>query len=475
MTKPDGGRGAGGWGTCTSGAAGGRVAAPVVAVLVAALVPAGAQAQNAVPGVELGLTYENVYLPPIAVLPFRNAGAGATLAADVQAIIARDLDYSDRFVVIDSLPQGLADQGVQYSLWDQYGADWVLVGHLEEIAGSHYLALELHDIVFTSVERGRFPIPPPGDPGFRMAVHRISDTVVQWVTEEPGIAASRVLFAMNPFGNPSAKEIYIVDFDGEGLRRITWDDNIAISPTWSPDGRRIAYVSYKSGLPRIYELELATGNERAFDFGREGQHLTPAYSPDGGQLAFTILAEGLFAWDLRDDCCLRQLVEGPANNLQPSWSHDGNRVVFVSDRLGVTTPQVYTVPSRGGEASLLSPYRFGQGGYFADPDWSPRTGRVAFAGGIANRRTLARYHIFVADVGTGDRRLIQLTNAGNNEDPSWGPDGRHLVFAGERSDGHGVFVVDSATGRTRRLVAHVRASDTDWSPSLGGGERGGIR
>ncbi len=472
MTMPDGGRGVG---VCAAVARGSRVAPLLVAAVAAGAAPSAGGAQNAVPGVELGLTYENVYLPPIAILPFRDAGAGRAPAAGVQAIIARDLDYSDRFVVIDSLPEGLADEGVQYELWDQYGADWVLAGHLEEIAGSHYLALELHDIVFTSVERGRFPIPPPGDPDFRMAVHRISDTVVQWVTEEPGIAASRIIFAMAPFGNSTAKEIYVVDFDGEGLRRITWDDNIAISPTWSPDGRRIAYVSYKSGLPRIYELDPVTGNERAFDFGREGQHLTPAYSPDGSELAFTILNEGLFSWDLGDDCCLRQLVEGPANNIQPSWSHDGNRIVFVSDRLGVTTPQVYSVPSRGGEASLVSPYRFGQGGYFADPDWSPRAGQVAFAGGIANRRTLARYHIFVADVGTGDRRLIQLTREGNNEDPSWGPDGRHLVFAGERSDGHGVFVVDSATGRTRRVVAHVRASDTDWSPSLGSGGAGGMR
>ncbi len=438
-----------------------------IALLAApALIPMELGAQSAVPGVELGLTYENVYLPPIAILPFRADGVNPALAVTVQETIARDLDYSDRFVVIDSLPEGLAETGVQYALWDQYGADWVLTGQIEEGVGSRHLALELHDIVFASVERERFPLPPPDAPGFRMAVHRIADTVVEWVTGEPGIAATRIAFAMQPFGNDTAKEIYVVDFDGEGLQRMTWDDDIAISPTWAPDGQRIAYVSYKSGLPRIYELDLATGSERTLDFGREGQHLTPAYSPDGSALAFTILTEGIFTGNLRDNCCAERLVGGPANNIQPSWSHDGNRIVFVSNRLGVTTPQVYTIPSQGGDATLLSPYRFGQGGYFADPDWSPGQGRVAFAGGVADRRTLARYHIFVADMATGDRRLIQLTRAGNNEDPSWAPDGRHIVFTGERSNGFGVFIVDSATGRERRLVASVRAADTDWSPLL---------
>ena len=442
---------------------------PMIALLAGSLLappPVHAQDDVAIPGIQLGLAYENLYIPPLAILPFTGPETSREAIAEVQAIIARDLDFSDRFVVLDSLPGGLADEGIQYSLWDQYGADWVLVGDVGEFAGRHFLSIELHDIVFTSVERGRFPLPPLGDEDFRMAVHRISDSIVEWVTGDPGPAASRILFAMHPFGNPSAKELYVVDSDGENLRRVTWDESIAISPTWAPDGRHAAYVSYKSGVPQIYEIDMADGGERALEIGRDGQQFTPEYHPNGEELAFNLMGGGLFRYNLRDGCCLVQLVGGRARNMEPSYSADGDRLIFVSNRLGVATPQVYIMPARGGEATLLSPYRFGQGGYFADPDWSSVSNKVAFAGGIVRRRVLARYQIFVADPEVGDDRLIQLTREGSNEDPSWGPDGRHIVFVGERSNGFGVFVVDSGTGRTRTVVASVRASDTDWSPAL---------
>lgn len=450
----------------------------LLAASLSAAAPAHAQEDVAIPGIQLGLAYENLYIPPLAILPFTGPETSREVTAEVQAIITRDLDFSDRFVVLDSLPEGLADEGIQYALWDQYGADWVLVGGVEEVAGRHFLSIELHDIVFTSVERGRFPLPPLGDEDFRMAVHRISDSIVEWVTGDPGPAASRILFAMRPFGNPSAKELYVVDSDGENLRRVTWDESIAISPTWAPDGRHAAYVSFKSGLPTIYEIDMADGGERTLEIGREGQQGTPAYHPDGQGLAFNLVGVGLFRYNLEDDCCLTQLVGGRASNIQPSYSPGGDRMIFVSNRLGAATPQIYIMPARGGEANLVSPYRFGQGGYFADPDWSSVSNKVAFAGGIVRRRVLGRYHIFVADPEVGDNRLIQLTEEGNNEDPSWGPDGRHIVFAGERSNGFGVFVVDSGTRRTRTVVAGVRASDTDWSPALpalpmedGGGNR----
>ena len=444
------------------------VLASLFGIALACAAPAVAQEEVAIPGIQLGLAYENLYTPPLAILPFTGPPGDEDLVSEIQAIMSRDLDYSDRFVVLDSLPEGLADDGIQYSLWDQYGADWVLQGVVEEVAGRRFLAIELHDIVFTSVERGRFALPPRRDEDFRMAVHRVSDEVVEWVTGDPGIAASRIVFSMSPFGgDPSAKELYVVDSDGENLQRMTWDDHIAISPTWAPDGNHIAYVSYKSGFPRIYELDVVQGGERALDIGREGQHGTPAYHPNGEEVALYLVGVGLFRYNLREECCLAQLVGGRAQNLQPAYSHDGERLVFVSNRLGVSTPQVYTMPARGGEASLVSPYRFGQGGYFADPDWSPASAKVAFVGGIARRREYNRYHIFVADAEVGDNRPpIQLTREGSNQDPSWAPDGRHIVFVGERRNGFGVFVVDSATGRSRLVVASVRAEDTDWSPSL---------
>ena len=450
--------------------------AAIPALLACVALPAGLSAQEPggqIPGVELTLLYENLYIPPLAILPFRTTGDNPETGALVHGIVARDLDYSDRFRIIDSLPALWSDQqGVQYAFWDQYGVDWLLIGTVERVAGARYLSVELHDIVTAAQRaRGRFPLPAPDDPGFRMAVHRVSDEIVTWATGEQGMAATQIAFAMPALGDPGSKEIYLVDSDGANRTRLTWDADLAISPAWSPDGSRIAYTSYKTGVPRIYEIELATGTTRAIGPPGDAQQHMAVYHPHGGEMALTLMGrgpEGLVTYNIRDACCLRQPVGGRSQNSQPTYSHDGRMLAFVSSRLGSATPQVYVVPSEGGTPELLSPYRFGQGGWFADPDWSPIANQVAFAGGIADRRTPGRYHIFIADLDAGDNRLIQLTREGNNEDPSWAPDGRHLVFVGERSNGFGIFIVDAATGRTRRLVANVRASDTDWSPSLGG-------
>ncbi len=445
-----------------------RIAALTVPLLAWGTGSAAQEEEAAIPGVSLGFVYEGERIPPIAIRPFTGGGP----AADIASIIATDLDYSDRFFVRDSLPAGVDADGVQYSLWDQYGVDWLLTGSIDSEDGVAFLDVELHDIVFSSIRsRARFPIPPPGHEGFRLAIHQISDAVVEWVHGDPGMAASRIVFSMRPFGNPDSKELYVVDSDGEGLRRVTWDDDLAVSPAWSPDGTHIAYTSFKSGLPRIYELNLADGSERTVDGGSPGgQQFSPSYHPDGDRIAFWTLdpggTKGISTYNIRDGCCLTRLISGHHQNIQPSYSPDGSRMVFLSNRLGSQTPQIYVMPGEGGDAELLSPYRYGQGGYFADPDWSPTADMVAFAGGIVDQRVYNQYDIFVRDIESPDNRIVRLTTEGNNEDPSWAPDGRHLVFAGVRSYGYGVFVVDTATGRTRLLVAGVRAEDTDWSPGL---------
>jgi len=123
------------------------------------------------------------------------------------------------------------------------------------------------------------------------------------------------------------------------------------------------------------------------------------------------------------------------------------------------------MPGDGGEADMVSPYSFDRPGYFTAPDWSPTGGMVAFHGAI--RR--GTYHILVARVEDRGQRVLQLTWEGNNEDPSWAPDGRHLVFKGERRWGKGLFVVDVATGNTRVVLAGVDITVPEWSPALPGG------
>ena len=438
-----------------------------VAMGVMAIGASAAEGQDELPGVSLGLVYANSYLPALAVQPFTGAFGGDVLAPQVEAIVGRDLRNSDRFEVIDSLPDALVGNQVDYALWDRLGAVWLVTGEVEGAGDGYLLIVELHDVVYGEVrDRGRFRLPSQDDDDFRMAVHRTSDEIVRWATGDPGMAASRIAFTM--VGNDGNKEIYVIDSDGENLQQVTDYNSMTESPTWSPDGSRLALASWKTGVPRIYEVDRFGTELRALPPMRgAGDYVTPAYHPDGRTLAFTVNGSanqsGIFTYDLEADCCLAFLSGGPWYDISPTYSPDGRWLAFNTLRFGDNVPQVMRMPSEGGAAETLSPYEYGGGGFYAAPDWSPNGDLVAFHGRIDRR---GRYHILVANLEDGGRVLRQLTSEGNNEAPSWAPDGRHLVFAGERSWGFGLMVVDVTTGRVRSLLGGRRVDLPDWSPAL---------
>ena len=450
----------------------GRWSVRVAVMLVAAAVAAGvdsraaaAQERDSIPGVTLGLVYETSYRPALALKPFTGRFGGGGLAPRVEAIIGRDLRNADRFEVLDSLPAHLVGEAVDYALWDRLGAVWLLTGQVEGAGSDYVLLLELHDVVYGQVkEKGRFRIPDPADEDFRMAVHRASDAIVRWATGDPGMAASRIAFSM--VTGEGAKELYVIDADGENLRRLTRDRSIILSPAWSTDGTRIAFSRMTDDAQwRIFELDLATGEERPLPVLREGSYITPAYHPDGKRLAFAILGggrSGVYTYDVADGCCLANVTGGRWNDQSPTFSPDGQRMAFNSNRFGIAVPQIMVMPTAGGEAETLSPFRSGSGGFYTAPDWSPRGDFVAFHGRI--RR--GEYQILVADPKDLGHRVRQLTWEGNNEDPTWAPDGRHLAFVGERRWGFGLMVVDVSSGKIRTLVSSRRVSVPDWSPTL---------
>ena len=446
--------------------AGFRVGLLVLVALTLYARPVMAQVEDTIPGVTLGLLYETGCQPALAIQPFSGSLGGEASASRVEAIIARDLRYSDRFEIMDSIPPSLVSEAIDYQLWDQLGAVWLLSGALEGAGEGFVLVIELHDVVYGEVRRrGRFAVPDDMSNDFRMAVHSASDAIVEWIFDEPGMAASRIAFSR--WTEDGNQEIYLIDSDGENFRRLTDYGNLTMSPAWSPDGMRLAFTSRKStGLPRTHELNLETGEERVFEPNREGDHITPTYTPNGRELAFAVTGgnrSGIFRYDLARDCCLTQVSGGRWDDLSPSFSPDGVRMAFNSNRLGTDHPQIYVMPAAGGEADLISPYLHGQEGYYTSPEWAPMGDYVAFHGRVSRR---GRYQILVADVSDQGRRIRQLTWEGNNEDPSWAPDGRHLVFVGRRDWGTGLMVVDTATGKYRMLLRGFDVRVPDWSPAL---------
>ena len=428
-----------------------------------------AQEQDSIPGVTLGLLYESEFYPALAVHPFEANPGTPRIAQEIETIIANDLRYSDRFEVMDSIPEEIVGDGIDYQLWDQLGAVWLLSGSVEpQLAGNDgfILNLELHDIVYGAIhEQGRFLLPNVESRDFRMAVHIASDQLIQWIYGEPGMAASRIAFSRR--SEDGNQELYTIDSDGENFRQITSYGDLTMSPTWSPLGDKIAYTSRKGiGVPRIYELDMNTGVERTLPSERTGDYITPVYNPNGREIAFSVTGgnrSGIFRYNWLRDCCLVHISGGRWDDLSPTYSPDGKFMAFNSNRLGTPYPQIFVMPAAGGEADLISPYIHGREGYYTSPEWSPSGDYLAFHGRVARR---GRYQILVADIADSGRRLRQLTREGNNEDPSWAPDGRHLVFVGTRDWGTGLMVVDTASGRIRMLLRGFDVRVPEWSPSL---------
>lgn len=421
-----------------------------LAVLVAG--PLAAQED----GVRLGLLYQPEYQPGLVILPLDAAGAEPE-ASTVQTILRQDLDYSDRFELQSGAVGTQPGEPVNLALWKERGADLVLQGTLRPAGAGLSLRLVLHDAVYGQLKTDRtFTLPAANDPNFRMAVHSVADEVVRAATGDPGMAASRIAFVLQGRGS---KEIYLVDSDGENVQRLTNDGSIALSPAWSVDGTRLAYTSYRADRPLLYERDLSTGRDRLVS-DREGVNITPSYSPDGRTIAFATTVDGnteVATYDQANQCCLEQQTRGRRfDSLSPTFSPDGRQFAFVSNRLG--EPHVY-VMGLGGEARIISEYVYGRNGYNTSPDWSPLGPEIVY-----HSRVNGIHQIVHFDLTRGIRRY--LTNVGNNEDPSWAPDGRHVVFSSKDRDGGGLFVLDTVSGRVRTLLRGAGYGLPDWSPTL---------
>jgi len=423
-------------------------------------------------GVRVGIIYRPGVRPGFVLLPRRGTGLDSA-----RTIIARDLDYSDRFEVItlpggDSIrlattapapapargqPRpGATGGGAQavvlnYPLYQALGADYALDLTL---AGDTAVAT-LHDVVAGGVRRTvRVRLPALGQPDFRQAAHRVADQIVQAALGTPGIGATRVLFVKDG-------KVYQIDQDGAEMKLVSASDRQAMSPAWASDGRRFAYMEFQAGKGQLFLQEMASGKRTPVATTGKALDFTPAFSPDAQTLAFSRATEegtDLYTINLKDNCCLRRLTVGRfSDNLSPTFSPDGQRIAFVSTRPGL--PQIYVMAADGTDQQLFAPFDYGVTGSSNAPEWSPDGQSVAF-----HRDVAGSLQVFVLDVRT--RTVRQLTSVGRNEDPTWAPDSRHLAFVSDRSGYRQLWIIDLDTGRIRPLLQQSGARLPAWSPRL---------
>ena len=290
----------------------------------------------------------------------------------------------------------------------------------------------------------------------RLAVHGVSDELERWITGTRGAAQTRIVFVDHG-------KLKIIDSDGASLRTLP-TLGAALSPSWHPAGHSIVYVDADDVGTRIAQFDLRTMKSEILAASPKGMNISPVYTRDGKNIVWAsgsdAPAELLLASANGGDTTAKRFVGRTGfETTSPTFSPDGKQIAFISPR--PLTPQVYVMNVDGTRLRLLTPVVAGKRSYRTSPDWSPNGEEVAFM------QQMGDFQIWTINV--KDRVMKQLTTEGENEDPSWAPDGRHLSITtrrGEIGGDRNIWILDTRTGRMRQLTYTNDARLSDWSPIL---------
>lgn len=412
--------------------------------------------------VEIDITQGNLQPIPIAVAQFEVKTFDAQTAADeVVRVIQADLAGTGLFRPLDSASFLQTDASVlqipKFQSWRVIKAQALVVGQLELLPDKRIKAqFRLWD-VFTGKQLAGEQFFVPAE-NWRRTGHVIADTIYQRLTGEAGYFTTRIVY-IDETGSKRArvKRLAVMDYDGFNLRYLTQGEHLVLTPRFSPKTQEITYLSYESGVPRVYLYNIISGQKQVVgDFPT--MTFAPRFSPDGKKIIMSLQQGGnanIYTMDLSTRQTNR-LTNSASIDTAPSYAPDGKRIVFESDRGG--SQQLYVMSADGSKARRISQ---GEGRY-STPVWSPRGDLIAFTKQIPGRFLIG----VMRPDGTGERIL---TEGYHNEGPTWAPNGRVLMFfrdsPGEKS-GPRLFSVDLTGYNERRIVTPSWASDPAWSPRV---------
>jgi TolB protein len=396
---------------------------------------------------------------PIAVVPFGWQGSGPP-AFDVAGVVSADLASTGRFAPVptrDMVSRPTQAQQVNFQDWRLLDASYLVIGTLAESTPDNFAAtFQLFDVV-------------RGEPltGFRLEAaradlrrvsHRIADMIFEKLTGFPGAFSTQIAYVSEERRPDGTKQFRLIvsDADGQNASKVAESTQPILSPSWSPDARRIAYVSFEGGVSGVYIQTLRTGTRERVS-ARAGVNSAPAFSPDGRTLALVLSRDtgnlDVHTLDLSTQV-LRQLTTDAAIDTEPTWSPDGRSIYFNSDRAG--GPQIYRVGTEAGQRATR--ITFGDCVYCARPRVSPDGKLVALVNGKDNR-----YRIAVWDIDA--QRLNVLTDGRLDESPSFAPNGAQIIYA-TKENGRGVLASVSTDGRFKTQIASVEGDVREpvWGP-----------
>lgn len=391
---------------------------------------------------------------PIAVVPFK----GPALDENIGTIVADDLERSGVFMrlAVDKLPAQPSYSGeVLYSDWKPVGVNYLIVGSVQQNGiGDYAIQYELLSVGQGSRLLGESLTVPAAR--WRDAAHFISDRIFEKITGIRGAFSTHILY-VNQYRGSNGKtrfRLELSDADGHRPVGILDSPEPILSPAWSPDGKKVAYVSFESGKPAIY-IQTIASKDRVKVADYPGLNGAPAFSPDGGRLALTLSRDGnpeLYVMDIALGT-LTRVTHNYAIDTEPRWTPDGQSLIFTSDRGG--TAQVYRVDLASGDTTRLT----FEGNFNARPDISPDGRYLA----VVHRDRGQEFQIAVQDLKTGV--MTTLTDTPLDESPSFAPNGAMLTYA-TRKGNQGVLGIISLDGRfkVRLPPRQGEVREPAWSP-----------
>jgi TolB protein len=427
-----------------------------LAVLTLLLLPMLASAQQR--GLEIDIIGGNASALPITIVPMPYQGSAAAPQTDVAAVVRADLERSGAFRALPEasiVERPTRGSEIQYPTWRALRQDFIVVGRVVDGGeGGYRVEYELFDVA--KQERLLGLAMTARANAMRDVAHQIADAIYEKILGIRGAFWTRIAYVTaSGSGRNMRYALMVADSDGYNPQVIVRSAEPLLSPAWSPDGRKLAYVSFEGGNSAIFVQDIATGAREKLSSFR-GINGAPSFSPDGSKLALTLSRSGnpeIYVMDIGSRQ-LRQLTNQSSIDTEPTWSADGSSIYFTSDRGG--RPQIYRVPAGGGSASRVT----FEGSYNATATVSYDSKKIAVAQGSGNT-----YRIAMMDSSLGSPRWSSLSPGSLDESPSFAPNASMVLYAA-REGGRGVLYAVSADARVRQrlVLADGDVREPAWSP-----------
>ncbi|WP_404474865.1 Tol-Pal system beta propeller repeat protein TolB [Vreelandella venusta] len=391
---------------------------------------------------------------PIGVVPF---AGGDNMPEDIAQIIHDNLERSGYFSPLerDAMFDRPSQAGeVEFGTWRSLDVRYLVVGRAQQTDSGYQLQFDLMDISGQRRIMGETVTADAND--LRGAAHYISDQIFEAITDIRGAFSTRIAYVTaQGLGDNMQFGLYVADADGRNSQQVLTSDQPIMSPSWSPDGRKLAYVSFETERPAIYIQDVATG-QRVQATSFEGINGAPTWSPDGRRIAMSLSKDGqpeIYILDVANRS-IERITQSNSIDTEPAWSPDGRSLIFTSDRSG--GPQIYRHVLGSGETNRVT----FTGNYNARARYAPDGEQIFLI-----HRSSRGYQVARQELDGG--RLVVLSESTRDESPSVAPNGTMVIFATQQGN-NGVLSAVSADGRSsfRLPAAQGDVRDPAWSPFL---------